>query len=128
MFILVLCILFPSISSYKLTQQPNGDVHLFKLGNAGNTDRFIVNGNQLVTGYSESTDSDEKRAIRILAMSLGYSYTALVNGVTACKNNDATTCLQLCKDGSNTVNCYCSTQATVCNSGQSCAINTGVCS
>ena len=59
-------ITIPFTLSFDLTQEPNGDVHLFKLGNANVADNFIVNGNELVTGFLESNDSDDKRALRIL--------------------------------------------------------------
>ena len=101
---------------------------LQKLGNANAADKFIVNGNELVTGYLESTDSDDKRALRILAMSLGYDYTALVNGVSACKNNDASTCLKLCSSGVNAASCYCGESATGCSAGQTCTISSSSCS
>ena len=71
--LLLFIVTIPFTLSFDLTQEKNGDVSLFKkLKNANSADKFIVNGNELVTGYLESTDSDDKRALRILAMSLGY--------------------------------------------------------
>ena len=126
--LLLFIVTIPFTLSFDLTQEPNGDVHLFKLGNANAADKFIVNGNELVTGYLESTDSDDKRALRILAMSLGYDFTALANGVSACKNNDASTCLKLCSSGVNAASCYCGESATVCSAGQTCTISSSSCS
>lgn len=124
---LIFVFLIPTMFSFELARQENGDVHIFKLGHAGVSDKFIVNGNLLVNGYAESHDSDDKRAIQILAMSLGINYTALNNGVSACKEHEASTCLMLCSGGTNTHSCYCGTGATVCSAGQSCAISTSMC-
>ena len=122
-------ITIPFTLSFDLTQEKNGDVHLFKkLKNANAADNFIVNGNELVTGFLESNDSDDKRALRILAMTLGYDYAALANGVSACKNNDASTCLKLCSSGVNAASCYCGESATVCSTGQTCTISGSSCS
>jgi len=126
---LIFVVTIPFTLSFDLTQEKNGDVSLFKkLKNANSADKFIVNGNELVNGYLESTDSDDKRALRILAMSLGYSFTALANGVSACKDNDASTCLKLCSSGVNAASCYCGESATVCSAGQTCTISSSSCS
>jgi hypothetical protein len=127
--LLLFIVTIPFTLSFDLTQEPNGDVSLFKkLKNANSADKFIVNGNELVTGFLESNDSDDKRALRILAMSLGYDYTALANGVSACKNNDASTCLKLCSSGVNAASCYCGESATGCSAGQTCTISSSSCS
>jgi len=127
--LLLFIVTIPFTLSFDLTQEKNGDVSLFKkLKNANSADKFIVNGNELVTGFLESNDSDDKRALRILAMSLGYGYEALVNGVSACKDNDASTCLKLCSSGVNAASCYCGESATVCSAGQTCTISSSSCS
>jgi hypothetical protein len=127
--LLLFIVTIPFTLSFDLTQEPNGDVSLFKkLKNANSADKFIVNGNELVTGFLESNDSDDKRALRILAMSLGYSFTALANGVSACKDHDASTCLKLCSSGVNAASCYCGESAAVCSAGQTCTISSSSCS
>ena len=122
------------VTSEILHENDDGSIQMFQashrnlvghLKNANAVDTFTVHGNKMVSGYAESNDSDEKRALRILCETSGVSYTSVTHAVEQCKNGADTTCKKVCSEGDN--NCYCGSSNTLCSTTEDCTVSTSVC-
>ena len=123
------------VTSEILHENDDGSIQMFHtynrnlvgLKNANSADKFTVHGNKLVTGYAESNDSDEKRALRILCETSGISYASVTYALEQCKNGADSTCRKVCSEGENGAECYCGSSNTLCTDLDDCTMSTSVC-
>ena len=124
------------VTSEILHENDDGSIQMFHtynrnlvghLKNANAVDKFTVHGNKMVTGYAESNDSDDKRALRILCETSGISYASVTYALEQCKNGADSTCKKVCSEGENDAECYCGSSNTLCTVLDDCTISTSNC-
>jgi hypothetical protein len=124
------------VTSEILHENDDGSIQMFHtynrnlvghLKNANAVDTFKVNGNKLVSGYTESFDSDTKRALRILCETSGISYASVTYALEQCKNGADSTCKKVCGEGENGAECYCGSSNTLCTALDDCTMATSHC-